>query len=192
MSLSAGPGAEQGSGSPEALLKVSPYHPYARAILIEKDWEKVKDQAAAWEKEPADSPAVLAALGRHYSDTKKYDEAQRVLSRYIELSPDLWAYQTLAANFKAQGKIDRWQADSRRVPGQGGGPGPGSRQGPRRDRQLLHGPEAVGQGQAVCGSRGADVGRVGDGLRGPLRRGRERLGACGSLVQPGRAALSRR
>ncbi len=55
------------------------------------------------------APAVLAALGLHYSNAKNYDEAQRVLSRYITLSPDAWAYQTLAGNFKAQGQLDRWQ-----------------------------------------------------------------------------------
>ena len=91
------------------ILKVSPYHPFARAILISKDWDAVKDQVPTWEKESGDSPALLAALGLHYSATKNYDDAQRILSRYIELSPDVWAYQTLAANFKAQGKIDRWQ-----------------------------------------------------------------------------------
>ena len=31
------------------------------------------------------------------------------LSRYIELSPDAWAYQTLAATYKEQGNIDRWK-----------------------------------------------------------------------------------
>ena len=39
---------------------------------------------------------------------RDYAAAERALSRYMELSPDLWAYQTLAANYKAQGKIDRW------------------------------------------------------------------------------------
>ncbi len=33
-----------------------------------------------------------------------------MLSRYIKLSADQSAYQKLAANFKAQGNIDRWQA----------------------------------------------------------------------------------
>ena len=55
---------------------------------IEKDWESVKDQVAAWEKESGDFPAVLGALGSHYSQSKKYDDAERVLSRYIVLSPD--------------------------------------------------------------------------------------------------------
>ncbi len=93
----------------KALLAVSPFHPFARATLINKSWDTVKNQVPAWEKESADSPALFAALGLHYSSAKEYDDAQRVISRYIMLSPDVWAYQTLAANFKAQGKIDRWQ-----------------------------------------------------------------------------------
>lgn len=92
------------------ILKFSPYHGFARATLIDKDWNAVKGQVAAWEKESGDSPAVLAALGRHYSAAKIYDDAQRALSRYIELSPDVWAYEMLAANFKAQGNIDRWKS----------------------------------------------------------------------------------
>jgi len=91
------------------ILKVSPYHTFARATLIDKDWDSVKDQVPAWEKESGDSPALLRALGLHYSTTKNFEDAQRVISRYIALSPDVWAYQTLAANYKAQGKIDRWQ-----------------------------------------------------------------------------------
>jgi tetratricopeptide (TPR) repeat protein len=92
-----------------AILAVSPFHPFARAILIEKDWEKVKDQVGQWEKENGDSPAILAALARRYTTEKKYDDAERMFSRYIALSPDVWAYQSLAAAYKAQGKIDRWQ-----------------------------------------------------------------------------------
>jgi tetratricopeptide (TPR) repeat protein len=94
----------------QEILKVSPYHSFARATLINNAWDAVKEQVPAWEKESGASPALLAALGLHYSAAKQYDDAQRVISRYIELSPDAWAYQTLAQNFKAQGRIDRWQA----------------------------------------------------------------------------------
>ena len=82
----------------------------ARHILILNDWDNVKDEVAAWETDPGVSPPVLAALGWHYFQAKQYGNAERVLSRYAVLSPDLWAYQTLAGNFKAQGKLDRWQS----------------------------------------------------------------------------------
>ena len=55
------------------------------------------------------SPAVLAATGWHYSQNKQYAEPASAFAAYIVLSPDYWAYDALAANFKAQGKIDRWQ-----------------------------------------------------------------------------------
>ncbi len=92
----------------QAILRVSPYHPYARATLVSKSWDAVQNQMPTWEKESGNSPAFLGALGTHYSTAKNYDEAERVLRRYIELSPDLWAYQALAANYKAQGKVDQW------------------------------------------------------------------------------------
>ena len=92
----------------QEILKVSPYHTLARAISIRKNWDAVKDQLPTWEKESGDSPALYAGLVLHYSDIKDYAAAERAISRYMELSPDLWASQTLAANYKAQGKIDRW------------------------------------------------------------------------------------
>ena len=97
-------------GMAREILKISPFHAHARAVLITKDWQNVKDQVARWEKESGVSPAVLAALGWHYSQDKQYIDAERVLSRYVVLSPDRWAYRALADNFRLQGKIDRWQA----------------------------------------------------------------------------------
>ena len=164
------PGAGQGPEG-RGILKVSPYHPYARAVLIEKDWDKVKDQVVAWRKEPADSPAVLAALGRHDTDTRNYDEAQRVLSRYIELSPDYWAYQALAANYKAQGKIDRWQQTLDEFLSKVEDLGLDHARVRVEVANYYMEPEAVGQGQAVCGSRGADVGRMGDDCAGRCAEG---------------------
>jgi tetratricopeptide (TPR) repeat protein len=92
-----------------ALLKVSPYHPFARATLVVRDWDHVKDQVATWRKQSGEWPAFLAALGQHHTAAGEFDAAQVALARYIELSPDAWAYETLAANFKAQGNLLRWQ-----------------------------------------------------------------------------------
>jgi tetratricopeptide (TPR) repeat protein len=92
----------------QEILKVSPFNSYARAISIRKNWDAIKDKVPTWEKESGDSPALFAALALHYSATKDYAAAERTISRYMELSPDLWACQTLAANYKAQGKVDRW------------------------------------------------------------------------------------
>jgi tetratricopeptide (TPR) repeat protein len=92
-----------------ALLAVSPHSPGARALLIEKDWNGVKGELAQWEKEGGDAPAVLAALARHYSADKNYAEAGKYLARYIEHSPDSWAFELLAKNYKDQGDLKGWQ-----------------------------------------------------------------------------------
>ncbi len=97
-------------GIAQKMLRFSPFHAFARTICIYKDWDNVKGEAAGWEKESGVSPAVLYALARHYSEAKQYADAERVLLRSIVLSPDLSTYEALAENFKAQGKIDRWQA----------------------------------------------------------------------------------
>ncbi len=92
----------------EDLMSVSPYHPEARATLIELAWDKVKDKVDEWEKQSGDNPSILAALGRRAFEAKKYDDARRLLKRYNEVSPDLWAYRMVADSYKAQGDMDRW------------------------------------------------------------------------------------
>jgi tetratricopeptide (TPR) repeat protein len=91
------------------ILTVSPYQPYARAVLLEADWDSVKDRSAAWERESEGFPTVLAALAYHASSVKDYARAQTLLERYVKLSPDVWGYQSLADNFKDQGRTDRWR-----------------------------------------------------------------------------------
>lgn len=93
------------------LLEVSPHSPYARAVLIEKDWETAKGKLAEWEADAAsaDSPTLLAALGKRYSTMGRIDDAQKVLKRYIAQSPSHWAYALLAKNEKDRGNVDLWK-----------------------------------------------------------------------------------
>ena len=128
----------------ESLMEVSPNHPLARATLIELAWDKVKDKAGEWEKESANNPSILRALGQHWFNAKNYDEARRVLKRYIEQSPDLWGYQMLADSFKAQGDMGRWQETLDDFLNRSRGPRSGPRQGSRRSRRVLHEPQGVG------------------------------------------------
>ncbi len=58
----------------------------------------------------SDAPALLGALGKKYAELKQYDEAEKCLERYMEQSPDRWAYQSLAACYQARGNIDRWKS----------------------------------------------------------------------------------
>jgi tetratricopeptide (TPR) repeat protein len=91
------------------LLELSPRSAFAMATLIDHDWDAVKDKVPAWEKEVGEAPAVLAALGKRYTELKQYDLAQKALTRYIRQSPDAWAYEMIAANYKATGGATRWK-----------------------------------------------------------------------------------
>jgi tetratricopeptide (TPR) repeat protein len=90
------------------LLAVSPYSSFAMATLIDKDWPGSQPHLAEWERIAGDSPALHGALGRRYTGLGRIDEAQRVLSRYIRQSPDYWAYEKLAGNYRSRGDIERW------------------------------------------------------------------------------------
>jgi tetratricopeptide (TPR) repeat protein len=91
------------------LLEVSPDSPFAIATLIEHDRSATAPQMAEWEKQAGDSPPILAALARLHTEQKKPDLAERELKRYIEQQPEYWAFQMLAANYKARGDMKRWQ-----------------------------------------------------------------------------------
>jgi tetratricopeptide (TPR) repeat protein len=91
------------------LLAVSPHSPYAKAMLIEKDWGHSQSLAAAWEKESGDSPVLLGSLARLNASQGKLDEAQRYLQRYIQREPEYWAYEQLARIYKDRGDLRRWQ-----------------------------------------------------------------------------------
>jgi len=95
----------------QQLLAVSPHSPFGRAVTIEKDWEKAKPHLAEWENDPAtgNSPTLLAALARHYTERGPTEDAQRVLKRYVVESPEIWAYQMLANSYKEQKDLKRWR-----------------------------------------------------------------------------------
>lgn len=91
------------------LLNISPYSAHAMGVLIEAAWDEVKDEVPAWREKVGEAPAMIAALGRKYADLKDYGEAEKYLRRYVELSPDPWAYRLLADCFKARGHSERWR-----------------------------------------------------------------------------------
>ena len=92
-----------------ALLRISPHSPFARARLIEYDWDAVKDKVDQWEKEAGDSPTLLASLAWRYRELAKLDDAERALTRYIKLSADYWGYHQLAEIYRARNDLKRWQ-----------------------------------------------------------------------------------
>ena len=93
-----------------SLLEISPKSPFAKAVLIEKDWERARNHIAEWEQDANGSPAILAALAKRYTELGKIEDAQRALTRYIRFSPDYWAYDQLAKSYKTAGDLARWQS----------------------------------------------------------------------------------
>ena len=89
---------------------MSPHSDYARAVLIEKDWERARPHLAEWQQAADRSPVLLAALARKYSERGQVEDARRLVLRYIQFSPDQWAYELLAGGFKDAGDLERWQA----------------------------------------------------------------------------------
>ena len=85
------------------LLIISPYSAYAMGTLVAADWDRVKGDVPAWRRKVGDAPGLIGALGKKYAELKQYDEAEKCLKRYVELSGDEWAYQELAACYEAKG-----------------------------------------------------------------------------------------
>ncbi len=96
----------------ERLLGVSPHSPIGRAAMIEKNWEWAGPRLAEWEKDPAlsDSPVLLGALARRYTELKRFDDARQALERYIQHAPVLWAYKLLARNYADRGDMAGYKA----------------------------------------------------------------------------------
>lgn len=91
------------------MLLQSPYSAFAMAVQIEHDWDQAREHVAEWRKKVGDAPALIGALGKKYVELKRYDEAEKLLSRYMELSPDRWAYRSLAACYLARGDRTLWR-----------------------------------------------------------------------------------
>ncbi len=166
-----------------ALLELSPRSAFAMATLIDHDWDAVKDKVPAWEKEVGEAPALLVALGKRYTGLKQYDLAQKALTRYIRQSPDAWAYEMIAANYKAKGDATRWKEtldeylanledhglDHARI----------QVQIANHYMEQKHWADA----RSLCRGRRGDLGRLGHGMRRPLCR---RTGGLGTrrIVDP--------
>jgi tetratricopeptide (TPR) repeat protein len=95
----------------DTLLVISPYSPFARAVLIQYHWNDIQPRASQWETESTNQPALLIALAEHYAGLRRWDDAQRCLKAAIQVVPcDLSLYQRSAAIYEEQGQPDRWLA----------------------------------------------------------------------------------
>jgi hypothetical protein len=91
------------------MLANSPYAPMARAEIIAHDPKVTKDELAAWEKE-AQHPEVFMALARRALAENRPADAEKPLTKAIELSPDQATYRLLAEAYRKKGDEDKWLA----------------------------------------------------------------------------------
>lgn len=100
--------AGQQQAAARRLWQVSPHGTAGPAALVKYDVNTAAPHLDEWEKEHAAHATVLSALAKHYLQLQQQADAERVLNAYIAVSPDGWAYRTLANHYKQQNKIDEW------------------------------------------------------------------------------------
>ena len=158
------------------LLIISPYSSYAMATLIASDWDRVKADVPAWRQKVGDAPGLLGALGKKYAELKQYDDAEKCLKRYVELSGDEWAYQELAACYEARGDRNRAKAAIDGYLNNTESAGLKHAQVQVRDRQQAHEGTAMARGEALRRRGRGNLGRFWNGVCLGVRRGTRRMG----------------
>jgi tetratricopeptide (TPR) repeat protein len=91
------------------IYSMSPFSPLMRSMVIELDWANCQRYAEEWEKESAEQPSVLLALGRRYLTIGSYDDAERCLRAAIDLDADAFAKVVLADVYKRRGDVELWK-----------------------------------------------------------------------------------
>ena len=93
------------------LLALSPYSPFARAILVERDWDNVQRDVKEWDKHAEQYPWLAFSLGVQYARLKRWDDAERCFKATVKIvPPEVEAWKQLAAVYFQQDKTDRWLA----------------------------------------------------------------------------------
>jgi tetratricopeptide (TPR) repeat protein len=89
------------------LLKVSSGSPDAIVADLRDRRGVTRDELDALGKKFPHSPQIWKAMARSPLDAQWQRQA---LQTYIKLSPDTWAYRSLAGQFQREGKLDEWKA----------------------------------------------------------------------------------
>ena len=93
----------------ENLLAISPRSPLARALLVERCWDDVKDKVEEWDKMSSPYPSLSFELGSRYLTLGRSDDAERCFKAAIRVAPSDQAYHwQLAEVYKRRGDMDRW------------------------------------------------------------------------------------
>ena len=174
------------------ILTLSPENPYAMSLLVEVDWETSSPVSSNGRRRPPISPRSSGRLGRRYSEMRRYEKARVLLERYIAESPEHWAFERLAENYREQGDREHWLATLDRYLAEGDDHGLDQAK-VRVEIANYTSRTAGGEGAALCRGRRGDVGGLGDefapsgamsvgGLGARRALGASPLGALSELV----------
>ncbi len=106
LSLSA---ASEKVKSARILLVLDPNSDYARSILVDNDFESVKDKLDEWARKPNLAPELAVALGRRFEERKNQDRAVELYERAAQLAPDRETIDKLASVYVKKGMKDKWR-----------------------------------------------------------------------------------
>jgi tetratricopeptide (TPR) repeat protein len=104
------------------LMAVSPNHPVAAATLIRADWKTASTYIVEWDRIHCRNPQYLGELGMHYYREGPVDLAEACFKKLIEVRPEVWVYQRLAAIYKYKGQDEKFVStleESLKVPDAG-------------------------------------------------------------------------
>lgn len=97
------------------LRKICPAHPALVAEEIEKNWGKIAPRLAELEPGWGDHPTILAALAQRHIELGDTDKARQYLERYLEQTPDYWAFEALAKIYLDHNDEAGWLKTLRRA-----------------------------------------------------------------------------
>ncbi|MDB5327196.1 MAG: hypothetical protein JWM57_2765 [Phycisphaerales bacterium] len=103
-----------GAFSPEKLEKLSPDSPMLMASKIKNNWSEAEPHLNDWLKQVGDHPSVTLAASEAYFHAHRQKEAIDMLERYLAVSPDASAFETLANSYLEQHDEKNWLATLQR------------------------------------------------------------------------------
>ncbi len=91
------------------LLAICPHWPISHVYALLRDPNYAKQQGRALEDRFPREPAVCRALGLAYLAWRRYDDAERLLDRALDLEPNEAVYRELGDLHIARGNREKWK-----------------------------------------------------------------------------------
>jgi tetratricopeptide (TPR) repeat protein len=90
------------------IMKVSPWSPYGRQMIVDTNWDSAKKSAKQWEEMAANHPGLMRSLARRYFQYNQFADAIRCIETAISVSPDTESFNSLAYMYKTKGDRKKW------------------------------------------------------------------------------------